>query len=74
MRYWRTGEIPFLDKPAQPDTVVAQPAEPEPAEPAVQKPKEEVDDSELVAVVTAAIASLEKKSTDSFVVRSIKRR
>ena len=40
----------------------------------VQKPKEEVDDSELVAVVTAAIASLEKKSTDSFVVRSIKRR
>ena len=42
MRYWRTGEIPFLDKPAQPDTVVAQPAEPEPAEPAVQKPKEEV--------------------------------
>ena len=40
----------------------------------VQKPKEEVDDSELVEVVTAAIASLEKKSTDSFVVRSIKRR
>ena len=40
----------------------------------VQKPKEDVDDGELVAVITAAIASLEKKSTDSFVVRSIKRR
>ena len=40
----------------------------------VQKQKEEMDDGELVAVITAAIASLEKKSTDSFVVRSIKRR
>lgn len=34
----------------------------------------DMDDSELVAVITAAIASTEKKSTDSFVVRSIKRR
>ena len=40
----------------------------------VKKPKEEMDDSELVAVITAAIAATEKKSTDSFVVRSIKRR
>ena len=40
----------------------------------VKKPKEEIDDSELVAVITAAIAATEKKSTDSFVVRSIKRR
>ncbi len=40
----------------------------------VQTRKDEVDDSELVAVITAAISSLEKKSTDSFVVRSIKRR
>ena len=34
----------------------------------------DLDDSELVAVITAAIASTTKKSTDSFVVRSIKRR
>ena len=40
----------------------------------VEKPKEEIDDSELVAVITAAIAASENKSTDSFVVRSIKRR
>ena len=40
----------------------------------VQKSKDEMDDNELVAVITAAIASTEKKSTDSFVVRSIKRR
>ena len=40
----------------------------------VKKPKNEIDDSELVAVITAAIAATEKKSTDSFVVRSIKRR
>ena len=40
----------------------------------VKKSKDEMDDSELVAVITAAIASTEKKSTDSFVVRSIKRR
>lgn len=40
----------------------------------VKKNKGEMDDSELVAVITAAIATTEKKSTDSFVVRSIKRR
>ena len=40
----------------------------------VQKSKDEMDDNELVAVITAAIASTEKKSTDSFIVRSIKRR
>lgn len=40
----------------------------------VKKPKDDMDDSELVAVITAAIAATEKKSTDSFVVRSIKRR
>ncbi len=40
----------------------------------VQKSKEETDDDELVAVITAAISATTKKSTDSFVVRSIKRR
>lgn len=40
----------------------------------VQKSKDETDDDELVAVITAAISATTKKSTDSFVVRSIKRR
>ncbi len=40
----------------------------------VQKLKDETDDDELVAVITAAISATTKKSTDSFVVRSIKRR
>jgi Na+-transporting methylmalonyl-CoA/oxaloacetate decarboxylase gamma subunit len=33
-----------------------------------------MDDLELVAVITAAIAAQEGKSTDGFVVRSIRRR
>ena len=36
--------------------------------------EELVDDTELVAVITAAIAASEGTSTDSFVVRSIHRR
>ncbi len=35
---------------------------------------DEIDQSELIAVITAAIVASEQKSTDSFVVRSIKRR
>ena len=35
---------------------------------------DEIDDCELVAVITAAIAAQEGTSTDGFVVRSIKRR
>ena len=34
----------------------------------------EEDDSELIAVIAAAIAASELTSTDSFVVRSIRRR
>ena len=34
----------------------------------------EEDDSELIAVIAAAIAASEQTSTDSFVVRSIRRR
>ena len=33
-----------------------------------------VDDTELIAVIAAAIAASENTSTDSFVVRSIRRR
>ncbi len=52
--------------------VPAQP--PVPVIPAVEEEEEElVDDLELVAVITAAIAASENTSSDGFVVRSIKR-
>ena len=43
-------------------------------ESSVQTVIEEIDDLELIAVITAAIAAQEGTSSDSFVVRSIKRR
>lgn len=46
---------------------------PVPAAPAVAEEEELVDDLELVAVITAAIAASENTSTDGLVVRSIKR-
>lgn len=47
---------------------------PVPAAPAaVEEAEEEVDDLELVAVITAAIAATLGTGTDGFVVRSIKR-
>lgn len=50
-------------------------AAPAPAPAAVAEPEaEEVDDTELIAVIAAAIAAAEGTSTDGFVVRSIKRR
>ena len=52
-----------------------QKAAPAPAAPVVTAaaPAEETDDLELVAVIAAAIAAAENTSTDSFVVRSIKK-
>ena len=52
-----------------------QKAAPAPAAPVVAaaEPAEETDDLELVAVIAAAIAAAENTSTDSFVVRSIKK-
>ena len=49
--------------------------DPAPAAPVVTAaaPAEETDDLELVAVIAAAIAAAENTSTDSFVVRSIKK-
>ncbi|MCI8590891.1 MAG: sodium pump decarboxylase subunit gamma [Lachnospiraceae bacterium] len=41
--------------------------------PAAQSTPEETDDTELVAVIAAAIAASENMSTDSFVVRSIRK-
>ena len=56
----------------------AEPAAPAALEPAsaaaVQEPEEELaDDTELVAVITAAICTYEGTSADGFVVRSIRR-
>ncbi|MCI9329432.1 MAG: OadG family protein [Ruminococcus sp.] len=52
------------------------PAAPAPAPAAAAEPAAEVqaDDSELIAVIAAAIAAAEGTTTDGFVVRSIKRR
>lgn len=54
----------------------AAPAAPAPKEaaPVAAASEELVDDKELVAVIAAAIASYENTSTDSFVVRSIRRK
>ena len=48
-------------------------AAPAPAAPAVVEEEELADDTELVAVIAAAIAAYEGTSTDGFQVRSIKR-
>ena len=40
----------------------------------IEEKEELVDDTELVAVIAAAIAAYEGTSTDGFVVRSIRRR
>lgn len=50
------------------------PAAPAPAPAAEPVPAAEADDSELIAVIAAAIAAAEGTTTDGFVVRSIKRR
>ena len=49
-------------------------AAPAPAVAAAVEEAEEMDDTELVAVIAAAIAAAEGTTTDGFVVRSIKRR
>lgn len=46
---------------------------PKPAEPAKAEEKDYIDDRELVAVITAAIAAYQGTSTDGLIVRSIKR-
>lgn len=56
----------------KPEKAAPVPAAPAPAVPAVEE--ELVDDTELVAVIAAAIAASENTSTDSFVVRSIRRK
>jgi sodium pump decarboxylase gamma subunit len=67
--------IPFIQKKLESrnSEPVAE-ASPVKEEVAVQKAQDSSDDLELVAVITAAIAASTGASTDSFVVRSIKRR
>ena len=65
--------IPALfDRSSKKESKAATPAAPAPAEPVFSEP--EADDSELIAVIAAAIAAAEGTGTDGFVVRSIKRR
>ena len=59
---------------AAPAPAAAPKAAPAPAVAAAVEEAEEMDDTELVAVIAAAIAAAEGTTTDGFVVRSIKRR
>lgn len=62
-------EAKFLNKDEQQKAASV----PEKAQSALPEGEELVDDKELVAVITAAIAASENTSTDSFVVRSIRK-
>ncbi len=64
--------VPYLEKKFAAKS--AAPAEVKPATPVAAAPKAATDDLELVAVIAAAIAASTGASTDSFVVRSIKKR
>ncbi|MCI8373462.1 MAG: hypothetical protein HFI75_13945 [Lachnospiraceae bacterium] len=68
---WCLGFVSKIEKPA------AVPAAPAPAPipvPAVEESEEDVtDDTELIAVISAAIAAYEGTSAEGFQVRSIKR-
>lgn len=64
--------IPALFDKSSKNTATAAPA-PAPAPVSVTE-EPEADDTELIAVIAAAIAAAEGTSTDGFVVRSIKRR
>ncbi|MBQ5430164.1 MAG: OadG family protein [Lachnospiraceae bacterium] len=67
--------IPYIQKKLEGNSAAPSQAGAPAAAPAVSSKKEDLtDDLELVAVITAAIAAGTGASTDSFVVRSIKRR
>ena len=65
--------IPKLQEKFSKKAAPAPAATPAPAAPAVVEEEELADDTELVAVIAAAIAAYEGTSTDGFQVRSIKR-
>lgn len=61
----------FTNKDKKDEDVAQAKVEPTPVEEVVEE--ELVDDLELVAVITAAIAAYDEVGTDGFIVRSIKR-
>ena len=63
--------IPNIQAKLEKKEVVEQVSEPEIVEETVEENL--IDDLELVAVITAAIAAMENTSVDSLIVRSIKR-
>ncbi len=63
----------FSKKPAQAETA-EKAAQPAPAAEALQAEVPVTDDTELIAVIAAAIAAAEGTGTDGFIVRSIRRR
>ena len=66
--------IPDLIEKKEAEKAPVTPAAPAPvAAPAVEEEEDLMDDLELVAVITAAIAASETTSGDGFVVRSIKK-
>ena len=68
--------FPYLEKKRKEKAAASKPAETAPAAPAPAPAAEEelMDDTELIAVIAAAIAASEGTTTDGFVVRSINRR
>ena len=63
----------YVGKIGQKETAPKAAPAPAPAVPAAPGEEDLTDDLELVAVISAAIAASENTSTDSFVVRSIKK-
>lgn len=74
---WLIGRLhiipELLNRKSGKNETPAPAAVPEPAAAPVVEEEEYVDDLELVAVITAAIAASENTSSDGFVVRSIKK-
>ena len=68
-----TAAIEKIGKKSEPAPAVPKQAAAPAAAVAVEEEEELVDDLELVAIITAAIAASEGMSTDCFVVRSIRK-
>ena len=65
--------IPKLEAALSKKNKAPEQAKPAPVVAVPEVEEEEVDDGELIAVIAAAIAASENTSTDSFVVRSIRK-